>query len=138
MAAQTGGARSAYPFDAKNHTLKEAQRRYALGLLPLVKAWEVHMEFGLGDVVAVATCGPGADERSWRVGMLPFGVSPNIAGLHDTQEPGVERQAFNGHAIGNNSTLNFSYFSAAWYHLQLILDHGNRNPLCGSERRRAL
>jgi DNA-binding beta-propeller fold protein YncE len=124
-------ARESYAFDRMNHTLKEAQRRYPLMLLPLLKSWEIYMEFGLGDRVAGATCGPKADERSWRVGMLPFGASPNIAGLLETREAGVKYEPRNGHGIGNNRGVTFNYVSSAWYHLQLILDHGNRNPACG-------
>ncbi len=124
-------ARESYKFDRMNHTLKEAQRRYPLMLLPLLKSWEIYMEFGLGDKVASATCGTQADERSWRVGMIPFGASPNIAGMLDTREEGVKYEPRNGHGIGNNRGVTFNYVSSAWYHLQLILDHGNRNPICG-------
>jgi hypothetical protein len=124
-------ARESYKFNRMNHTLKEAQRRYPLMLLPLMKSWEIYMEFGLGDRVAGATCGPRADERSWRVGMLPFGASPNIAGMLDTREEGVKYEPRNGHGIGNNRGVTFNYVSSVWYHLQLILDHGNRNPICG-------
>ncbi len=124
-------ARSSYPFNRVNHTLKEAQRRYPFMLLPLVKGWEIYMEFGFGDRMAQLTCGPRADERSWRLGMAPFGASPNIAGLLDTREEGVPYEPRNGHGIGNNKAVTFNYISSAWYHLQLILDHGNRNPGCG-------
>jgi len=124
-------ARQSYKFDRMNHTLKEAQRRYPLMLLPLLKSWEIYMEFGLGEQVACATCGPEADKRSWRVGMIPFGASPNIAGMLETREEGVKQEVRNGHGIGNNRGLTFNYVSSAWYHLQLILDHGNRNPICG-------
>ncbi len=124
-------ARESYAFDRRNHTLKEAQRRYALMLLPLVKSWELYMEYGLGETVACETCGPRADKRSWRVGMLPFSASPNIAGMLDTREPDVTYVPRNGHGIGDNTAVTFNYVSSAWYHLQLILDHGNRNPLCG-------
>ncbi|MGE3312328.1 MAG: hypothetical protein AB7O66_20375 [Limisphaerales bacterium] len=124
-------ARVSIAFDSRNHTLKEAQRRYALMLLPLVKSWELYMEYNLGERVACETCGPRADKRSWRVGMIPFNASPNIAGLLDTREDGVTYVPRNGHGIGDNSAVTFNYVSSAWYHLQLILDHGNRNPLCG-------
>jgi len=124
-------ARNSYPFDRSNHTLKEAQRRYPWMLLPLVKAFEIYTEYGLGDRVAEGSCGEMADERSWRVGTTPFSASPNISGLLQTRENGVVSETHNGHGIGNNTDLTFTYISAAWYHLQLILDHGNRNPLCG-------
>jgi hypothetical protein len=124
--------RNSYPMDPEDHSLREAQRRYALPLLLLTKIWEVYMEFDLGDKVAQATCGSQADARSWRVGTLPFNISPNMANIKNTNEPGVPSvELRDGHALGHNTTLNFRYFSSAWYHLQLILDHGNRNPLCG-------
>jgi hypothetical protein len=63
--------------------------------------------------------------------MLPFAASPNIGGMLDTREPGVAYAPRNGHGIGNNLEVTFNYVSSAWYHLQLILDHGNRNPRCG-------
>jgi hypothetical protein len=62
---------------------------------------------------------------------MPFPNSPTFADLDRTLEPGLTSVEFNGNGIGRGVPFNFVWWSASWYHLQLLLNNGNRTNGCG-------
>ena len=96
-----------------NWTSLHTVRVDSAALWKLVKLWEIMQEFGLEDR-AREVFGPQADQRAWN-NQWPFMVSPNMQHI-PRGAPG----------IGNGSVLTHIYRSYSWYHLQLILNNGNK------------
>jgi hypothetical protein len=115
-----------------DHTLREAQARYAVGIWGMMKALEITEEFQLYDGLAIDTCGPQAEFRNMLLlNDLPFPISPTFADLNRTVEPGNPGQEFGGNGIGNGEPFNFVWWSASWYDLQLRVSNGNGTNACG-------
>lgn len=101
--------------DWEPDTLKSVQK-YSLAQWMATKLWYVHEKYGL-TTMGRDMYGPQAEPLTWFAAAGPFTFSPNL--LHISRE-------FNG--LGKGSEDNFIYVSLAWYHLQLILNNGNRFP----------
>ena len=84
---------------------------YSTQLWQLVKTWEITQEFGL-EGRGRDLFGPLADPRTW-CNTVPGDAAPAAAHIP------------NGPAGVGGSALTNEYFSAAWYHLQIVLNSGN-------------
>ncbi len=88
-----------------------SNRVYSTQLWQLVKTWEITQEFGL-EGRGRDLFGPLADPRTW-CNTVPGDAAPAAAHIP------------NGPAGVGGSALTNEYFSAAWYHLQIVLNSGN-------------
>jgi cytochrome c553 len=79
-----------------------------------VKNWEVFQTYGLEDDTPKLY--PYGEKRGW------FGKERNVF------EVASHRSANNGQNFSYQTTALGSYHSSAWYHLQMILNAGNRDP----------
>jgi hypothetical protein len=79
-----------------------------------VKNWELFHTFGLEDDTSKLY--PYGEKRGW------FGKQRNVF------EVASHRSANNSHNFKHHSYALGSYHSNAWYHLQMILNAGNRDP----------
>jgi hypothetical protein len=86
---------------------------YSTALWKGVKLWEMMQEFGLEGLNQVAF-GPQGEPRGW-YSVWPFFISPNMQHI-PRGSPG----------LGNGSVGTHIYLSYSWYHLQLLLNNGNR------------
>lgn len=89
-----------------------SQKIYATALWQLVKVWELMHEFN-GESSGPLVYGSTAEARTWFTG-IPFAMAPHKLGIP------VDSRGLGG------SALKTVYFSSAWYHLQSVLDNGNR------------
>jgi cytochrome c553 len=79
-----------------------------------VKNWELFHTYGLED--DTATLYPYGEKRGW------FGAQRNVF------EVASHRSADNSQNFRHQSSALGSYHSSAWYHLQMVLNAGNRDP----------
>jgi cytochrome c553 len=79
-----------------------------------VKNWEMFQTYGLED--ETPSLYPYGEKRGW------FGNQRNVF------EVASHRAANNSHNFAHQSTALGSYHSNSWYHVQLILNAGNRDP----------
>jgi hypothetical protein len=79
-----------------------------------VKNWELFHTYGLED--DTASLYPYGEKRGW------FGAQRNVF------EVASHRSADNSHNFRHQSKALGSYHSSAWYHLQMVLNAGNRDP----------
>ena len=88
-------------------------RVYSTQLWQLVKTWELMQEFDL-EGRGSDMYGPGADARMW-VNTVPSETAPSATHIPD------------GTAGVGGSALTNTYFTAAWYELQILLNSGNHH-----------
>lgn len=87
------------------------EKVYSTELWQLVKTWEMTQEFGL-EGRGRNLYGPSADSRTW-FNTVPSETAPFAAQIPDGPS-----------GVGGSSVTN-SYFNAAWYELQILLNSGN-------------
>jgi hypothetical protein len=100
-----------YPAPASTDALY-SQKLYAVGQWQLTKMWELMQEFEL-EGHARDMYPASRETRGW-FDHIAFDISPNIMHLPRTST-----------GINNNTRLMHTYFSMAWYQVQLILFSGN-------------
>ncbi len=84
---------------------------YSIRLWEAVKNWELNQEFGL-ESMAQTIYGPQAATRAWSGSVFfTFNAIPQ-----------------NAIGVANGTSVSMTYTHYHWYHLQLILDDGNRAP----------
>lgn len=89
-----------------------SQKLYSVGLWQLTKMWEMMQEFELeGHVKEMYPAS--RETRGW-FDNIAFDISPNVLHLPRTAT-----------GINNNTRLMHTYFSMAWYQVQLLLRSGN-------------
>ncbi|MCY1075728.1 hypothetical protein [Archangium lansingense] len=91
-----------------------SQKLYSLGLWQLSKMWEMMQEFEL-EGHAREMFPASRETRGW-FDHIAFDISPNA--LHMPRA---------NTGINNNTPLMYTYFSMAWYQLQLVLNSGNHH-----------
>jgi hypothetical protein len=89
-----------------------SQKLYSLGLWQLTKMWEMMQEFELEG--HVRDMFPASRETRGWFDHISFDISPNALHLPRANT-----------GINNNTRLMFTYFSMAWYQVQLLLNSGN-------------
>lgn len=92
-------------------TLDLTDKVYSTQLWQLVKTWELTQEFSL-EARGHDLYGSTADVRSW-FNTLPGDTAPTVAHIP------------NGTNSVGGSALTNTYFTAAWYELQILLNSGN-------------
>ncbi len=100
-----------FPDPASTDTL-HSQKLYAVGQWQITKMWELMHEFELEE--HVKDMYPASRETRGWFDHLAFDISPNAMHLPRTST-----------GINNNTRLMHTYFSMAWYQVQLILFSGN-------------
>lgn len=104
------------PGRAPGWSYEYTQKVESTALWKMVKLWEMMQEFEL-EGLAKDAFGPQAENRAWYT-KWPFMVSPNMQHI-PRGAPGISNGSVNTHI----------YISYAWYHLQLILNGGNKKQI---------
>jgi hypothetical protein len=86
---------------------------YSTRLWAITKMWEVNQEFGLEGMAQAAFGARAVSARAW-FNSIPFATSPFMSRV-PRPSPG----------LANGTAVAHTYFSFAWYQLQLILNDGN-------------
>ena len=111
-----------------------AKKIYANAVWSQVKTWELMTRFGLETYAADAYPGVG-EARAWTSERHLFDTSPFLLGIRGGPScPSSStqcRELWTGSSIGNTAK-NYDYLSNSWYHLQLMLNAGQRS--CGGHR----
>jgi hypothetical protein len=90
-----------------------SEKVYSTARWQLVKLWELMQEFNLEDK-GTLLFGDNGEPRTW-FSNIPFSVGP-----HENRIP-ISENGIDG------SPMRTIFLSSAWYHLQIILDSGNRS-----------
>ena len=110
-----------------------AREVYSVFVWSQVRTWELMTKYGLEDYALVAY--PQGEARAWLSERHIFDTSPFLLGIRGG--PGCPPDSaqcdavWTGSSIGN-SAVNYNYLSNSWYHLQLMLNGGQR--ACGGHR----
>ncbi len=111
-----------------------ARQVYSTALWSQVKTWELMSKYGVEDYALVAY--PKGESRAWFSERHLFDTSPFLLGIRggpgDCPPDSAQcDDAYTGSSVGN-TRVNYDYLSNSWYHLQLMLNGGQRG--CGGHR----